>query len=209
MAATGYAIGCIPVANQLASRHGVDDLRDVGDRNPGYWNARQQIGAAASAPIFAGNVAKGALATAIARTTGGPWWVAHIGGGAAMVGHAFPVSAEWRGGRSVLTFVGAAAVYAPRPAAISVGVLGATWRITRRFDAAARVGIAAFPLVQLITEGPRRTAATGALMTFIGLRFHRPDGSWRALSVEGGHVSNPAVDSAEHHPSGTPGSLHG
>jgi glycerol-3-phosphate acyltransferase PlsY len=29
----------------------------------------------------------------------------------------------------------------------------------------------AFPIVQLAVEGPYRTAATGVLMTFIGLRF--------------------------------------
>jgi glycerol-3-phosphate acyltransferase PlsY len=29
----------------------------------------------------------------------------------------------------------------------------------------------AFPIVQLVIEGPYRTAATGVLMTFIGLRF--------------------------------------
>jgi glycerol-3-phosphate acyltransferase PlsY len=29
----------------------------------------------------------------------------------------------------------------------------------------------AFPIVQLAIEGPYRTAASGVLMTFIGLRF--------------------------------------
>ena len=36
---------------------------------------------------------------------------------------------------------------------------------------AARVGIVVFPLAQLVVDGPYRTAATGVLMTFIGLRF--------------------------------------
>jgi glycerol-3-phosphate acyltransferase PlsY len=43
--------------------------------------------------------------------------------------------------------------------------------VLRRFDVAARAGMVAFPLVQLVLEGPVRTAATGALMTFIGVRF--------------------------------------
>jgi glycerol-3-phosphate acyltransferase PlsY len=177
VATAGYAIGAVPVANWVARRHGVGDLRAIGDRNPGYWNAREQIGIRASAPIFAGDVAKGAAATVLARKAGGPWWIAYLGGGAAMVGHAFPALDGWRGGRSVLTFVGAAVVYAPRPAALSVGALGATWVLTRRFDVAARVGIAVFPLVQIAAEGPRRTAATGVLMTFIGLRFATAPGA--------------------------------
>jgi hypothetical protein len=43
----------------------------------------------------------------------GVWGLAYVGCGAAMVGHAFPVFAGFRGGRSILTFVGGAAVFAP------------------------------------------------------------------------------------------------
>ena len=33
------------------------------------------------------------------------------------------------------------------------------------------MGVAVFPVIQLIVEGPYRTAATGVLMTFVGFRF--------------------------------------
>lgn len=170
-ASLSYAIGCLPIANSVARRHGVADLRTIGDHNPGYWNAREQVGIGASAPIFVGDVAKGAVAVALARSVRGPWWVGYVAGGAAMVGHAFPAFDGWRGGRSVLTFVGAATVYAPLPAAVSVAALGATWTATHRFDVAARAGIAAFPFLQCAIEGPKRTAASGVLMSFVGLRF--------------------------------------
>jgi glycerol-3-phosphate acyltransferase PlsY len=88
-----------------------------------------------------------------------------------MVGHAFPVFARFRGGRSILTFAGGAAVYATVPFLLAIAVLLATFAVRRSFAIAARVGFVAFPIVQLIVEGPYRTAATGALMTFIGLRF--------------------------------------
>jgi glycerol-3-phosphate acyltransferase PlsY len=88
-----------------------------------------------------------------------------------MVGHAFPVFAHFKGGRSILTFVGGIAVVAPLPVAISVGVLLVVFVASRSFEMAARVGMAVLPLVQIAVEGPYRTAATGTLMTFIGLRF--------------------------------------
>jgi glycerol-3-phosphate acyltransferase PlsY len=88
-----------------------------------------------------------------------------------MVGHAFPVFARFRGGRSILTFVGGAAVFATVPFLVSIGLLLVTFAIRRSFAVAARVGFVAFPIVQLVIEGPYRTAATGVLMTFIGLRF--------------------------------------
>lgn len=175
IASAGYLIGSIPIANLVARRHGVADLRTVGDRNPGYWNARENIGVRAATPILAGDVVKGvagaAVGAAIGSTTGGPQWSASLGGGAAMVGHAFPAFAHGRGGRSVLTFVGASIVAAPKASAVAISTFGAVWATTGRFDRAARVGVAAFPAIQLAVDGPRRTAVTGVLMTFVGLRF--------------------------------------
>jgi glycerol-3-phosphate acyltransferase PlsY len=169
----GYLIGSIPIANLVAARRARIDLRDVGDRNPGYWNARETLGRRAAVPVFVGDVAKGFVAAGIGALLAPPgvWGLAYVGAGAAMVGHAFPVFARFRGGRSILTFTGGAAVFAPLPFAITIGLLLVVFAVTRSFARAAQVGFFAFPVVQLVIEGPYRTAATGVLMTFIGLRF--------------------------------------
>lgn len=177
-AVVGYLLGSIPVA-ALATRR---DLRVVGDRNPGYWNARETVGRRAAVPVFVGDVAKGAAAAAIglvlARTvdTGDLtaddlWWLGYVGGGAAMVGHAWPVFAGFRGGRSILAFTGTVIVVAPLSAAIAIGACILVSLATRRFAFGARVGVFGFPVVQILVEGPYRTAATGCLMSLIGLRF--------------------------------------
>jgi glycerol-3-phosphate acyltransferase PlsY len=89
-----------------------------------------------------------------------------------MVGHAFPIVAGLRGGRSVLTFIGTMLVAAPLAALVTIVVVFAgTWGVSRRFDRAARVAVAAFPFVQFLIDGARPTALTGVLMTFVGLRF--------------------------------------
>ncbi len=169
----GYLIGSVPIANLVARRRGVSDLRDVGDRNPGFWNARETLGVSAAVPVFVGDVAKGVAAAAVglAIADGGVWGIPVVATGAAMAGHAFPVFARFRGGRSVLTFVGGAAVFAPLAVSLSVGVLLVVFTVTSSFAIAARFGMVALPFVQLVVDGPHRTAATGALMTFIGLRF--------------------------------------
>ena len=169
----GYVIGSIPIANLVARRGGGHDLREVGDRNPGYWNAKEMLGRRAAVPVFVGDVAKGAVAAGIGLALADPgvWGVAYVATGAAMVGHAFPLFAGFRGGRSVLTFVGGAAVYAPWAALVGVGVLVGVLVPTRSFAWAARAAIVAFPIAQLVVDGPYRTAATGVLMTFVGLRF--------------------------------------
>jgi len=169
----GYLVGSIPIANLVAARRARVDLRTVGDRNPGFWNARETLGTRAAIPVFVGDVAKGAIAAlvGVALAAPGLWGLAYVGTGAAMVGHAFPVFARFRGGRSVLAFVGGAAVFAPVPFTITIALLLVVFAVTRSFARAAQVGFVAFPVVQLAIEGPYRTAATGVLMTFIGFRF--------------------------------------
>ena len=169
----GYLIGSIPVANLVAARRASVDLREVGDRNPGFWNARETLGRRAAVPVFVGDSAKGVAAALVGAVLADPgvWGLAYVGCGAAMVGHSFPIFARFRGGRSILTFAGGAAVFATVPFAISIGLLLLTFAVRRSFAVAARVGFVAFPIVQLVVEGPYRTAATGVLMTFIGLRF--------------------------------------
>ena len=168
----GYVVGSVPFAGWVARRRAGLDLRDVGDRNPGYWNAKESLGRRAAVPVFVGDVAKGAVAAGLGvlLAPDGDWWIAYAGGFAVMVGHAWPVFAGFRGGRSVLTFVGAAVVLSPITAAIAVGVLLAVtaWR---GFAWGARAGVFVYPLVQLAVDGPYRTAATGVLMTLIGVRF--------------------------------------
>jgi len=169
----GYLIGSIPIANLVAARRARVDLRDVGDGNPGFWNARETLGRRAAIPVFVGDSLKGVAAALVGAALADPgvWGLAYVGCGAAMVGHAFPVFARFRGGRSILTFAGGAAVFATVPFLLTIALLLITFVITRSFAVSARVGFFAFPVVQIAVEGPYRTAATGVLMTFIGVRF--------------------------------------
>lgn len=168
----GYLLGSLPIAGFTAKRNGVDDLRAVGDGNPGFWNAMEQIGVCAALPVFVGDVAKGLLAATVGAVLAeGEWWLPVVGTAAAMVGHAWPLFARFRGGRSVLTFVGGAIVISPITALVAIAVAGLVWLVTRRFEWAAWVGVFGYPVIQLVVDGPAQTAATGVLMTFIGLRF--------------------------------------
>ena len=165
-----YLLGAIPVANLVAARRGVD-LRDVGDRNPGYWNARAVLGERAALVVLVGDAAKGALAVAIARGLGLDWWAWYVACLSAMIGHAAPLFAGFRGGRAVLAWMGGTLVASPAAGAVAVAWCLLYWAATRRFAVAVRLGVVAFPLCQLVAEGAERTAATGVLMTAIGLRF--------------------------------------
>jgi len=62
-------------------------------------------------------------------------------------------------------------VVAPLTALIAIGVLLIVVAATRSFAWGARAAVFAVPFIQLVVDGPYRTAATGALMTLIGVRF--------------------------------------
>lgn len=178
----GYLLGSIPVAVLVARAHGFDP-RDVGDRNPGFWNVRERLGAGGAAPVFAGDMLKGVLAGLLGLAAGGwyttgPWVVAgpsvlpaYAAVAAAMAGHAWPVIARFRGGRSILTFAGGMAVICPPAFALALVLLAAVAMLTRSFAIGARAGVFALPVLQFAFAPVGHVAATGALMCLIGLRF--------------------------------------
>ena len=163
----GYLLGSIPVALLVAARHGVD-LRRTGDGNPGAWNALEQLGARRAWPAFVGDGAKG-LAAGLVGHALGDVWTAYAAVAAAMLGHAFPLFARLRGGKSVMTFAGGAFALGPLAALVALAACAAL--SLRSFALGARVGVFGFPLAQLAFDGVERVAATGALMTLIGALF--------------------------------------
>jgi glycerol-3-phosphate acyltransferase PlsY len=165
----GYLLGSVPVAPLVARRYGVD-LRRTGDGNPGAWNALEQLGARRAWPSFAGDAAKGALAAAVGLALG-DLWVGYAAVAAAMVGHALPAFARLRGGKSVMTFVGGMVVLAPVAAGLALVACLLVTAATRSFAIGARVGVFGLPLIQLAVDPVSHVAATGALMTIIGLAF--------------------------------------
>jgi glycerol-3-phosphate acyltransferase PlsY len=168
----GYLLGSIPTAVIVGRRRDVD-LRRVGDRNPGWWNAREELGRRAALPVLVVDIAKGSAGAAIGRAVArrGEWWPGYVGGAAAMVGHAWPLFAGFRGGRGVATLGGVAGVVTPPAAAASIVVGVVVGRTSRSAARGIRAGFAVLPAAQVVVEGPRRTAATGALMSLVGLRF--------------------------------------
>lgn len=167
----GYLLGSIPFAVVIGRRRGVD-VRNGGDGNPGYWNAKEQLGRRSAVPVLIGDAAKGALAAGFGELVGGDrWWIAYLAVGAAMIGHAFPLFARFRGGRSVLTFVGGVFVLSPLAAAGAVLVMLCVSAASRRFPWGVRAGVFGYPLLQAVVDPRARVAATGCLMAIIGARF--------------------------------------
>ena len=167
----GYLIGSIPVADAIARRAGAPNLRDVGDKNPGFWNSRTVLSRNQSLTIFVGDLLKGVISVVVAQELSNDWRVWFLGAAAAMIGHAWPMFARFQGGRSVLTWVGAAIVLSPLPAAFCVLMFVLFWAATRDFSHGVKIGVVLYPFAQWYADGVWFAAATSVLMSIIGVRF--------------------------------------
>ncbi|MGZ9101143.1 MAG: glycerol-3-phosphate 1-O-acyltransferase PlsY [Brevundimonas sp.] len=150
-AAGGYLLGSIPFGVILTRLVTGEDVRSIGSGNIGATNVlrtgRKDL-AIATLLLDAG---KGAAAYLIAQALfPGVPAVAAIAGGAAFLGHLFPVWLGFKGGKGVATFFGLLLA-----AAWPLGLLaGATWLITaalfRMSSLAALVAAVAAPVYALL-----------------------------------------------------------
>ena len=149
----------------------VVDLRRAGDRNPGYWNAKELLGRRpARCRSSSATSPKRRSRRRLGRVLGRTWWVGYVGGAAAMIGHAWPVFAGFRGGRSVLCFAGAMLRARPRSRRRS---RSPRVRLVTSGDPALRhsahaSGCSASHSCRPVFEPRAHVAATGALMSSSG-----------------------------------------
>ncbi|HEY1071364.1 glycerol-3-phosphate 1-O-acyltransferase PlsY [Brevundimonas sp.] len=146
----GYLLGSIPFGVVLTRAAGAGDVRNIGSGNIGATNVlrtgRKDL-AIATLVLDAG---KGAIALLIARHLFGSEAAGAIAGGAAFLGHLFPVWLGFKGGKGVATFFGLILA-----ACWPLGLLAAaTWLIVafalRYSSLAALVAAALTPLYALL-----------------------------------------------------------
>ena len=140
-AAAGYAAGLVPsadVAARLASG-GQVDLREHGSGNPGGANAAAVLGPRWGYAVMAADIAKGAIAARVGRRIAGDTGQ-HVAAVAAVVGHCYPVTKQFRGGKGVGCSVGQCLAtlpaYLPIDLAVATAVAAGPWR-QRAFTATA------------------------------------------------------------------------
>jgi glycerol-3-phosphate acyltransferase PlsY len=120
----GYLLGSIPFGLIATRLGGAGDIRKVGSGNIGATNVLRTGRRDLAAITLIGDAGKGAAAVLLARWLFGED-AAALAGGAAFLGHCFPVWLKFRGGKGVATFFGTLIALA-----WPVGLLaGLTWII--------------------------------------------------------------------------------
>lgn len=135
-----YFSGTIPTAIAVARSKGVD-ITTFGSGNPGASNVGRALGTRYFALVMLIDGLKGTVPTALML---GDRHVAYACGAAAVVGHVFPVTRRFRGGKGVAT--GAGVLLAVHPVMMLIAFAG--WLVISRVTKKASLGsIAAVPIV--------------------------------------------------------------
>jgi len=172
--ALAYLIGSIPFSFLVARVFGVRDVRSVGSGNVGATNVLRSAGRPAGAAALGLDVAKGALAVALAgRLAPGQPMLPAVAAAAAVVGHIYPVWLRFRGGKGVATGLGAFAVLEPVAALIALPVFGLTVATTGYASLGSIVGAASLAVLCLVFRGPDAVAIAALLTAVLVVVRHR------------------------------------
>jgi len=128
----GYLLGSIPFGLIATRLGGAGDIRKIGSGNIGATNVLRTGRRDLAAITLVGDGGKGAVAVLLAYVVirqnadaDTAQFAAALAGGAAFLGHLFPVWLKFRGGKGVATFFGTMIALAWWP---PVGLMaGATW----------------------------------------------------------------------------------
>ena len=198
LAVPAYLIGTFPTA-VLVARAGGHDVTTEGSGNPGASNVARIMGWKYGLAVMAIDALKGAIAAGVGLWLAGRG-AAYVLGVLAVLGHTFPVTRGFKGGKGVATAGGMMAVLYP----VIVVVLGVVWFLIARILKLASVGslvvAVLFPIAVAATGRPGwEIGLTTALALVIVLR-HLPN--LRRL-VRGEELRTDATDPEGPDPAGS------
>lgn len=152
-----YLIGSIPTAVWVSRSVFNIDIRDYGSGNAGATNTFRVLGAKWGTFVMMFDMFKGLFAVKLALLL--PYYVMNdfartnfqVGLGLmAVIGHIFPIWADFRGGKGVATLFGLILGISPWTALCCVGVFGLVLYMTRFVSLSSILASLAFPIFILI-----------------------------------------------------------
>jgi glycerol-3-phosphate acyltransferase PlsY len=170
--AGGYLLGSIPFGLVVTRLGGAGDIRQLGSGNIGATNVLRTGRKDLAFLTLLGDGGKGIVAVLLARHFFGET-AAALAGGAAFLGHLFPVWLGFKGGKGVATFFGVMLT-----AAWPVGVMAAiTWlavaALVRLSSLAALTAVALAPLFAFATDQAPPIVVLAAFMAVLVFLRHK------------------------------------
>lgn len=149
-----YVLGSIPTSVWIGKFFYKIDIRQHGSGNAGATNTFRVMGAKAGFAVFAIDMLKGFAAVRLLYLT--DFYIPETGnfvnfqlalGLAAMIGHIFPVFAQFKGGKGVATLTGVVLALHPIATLITFGIFIITLLITKFVSLSSMIAAFTFPFL--------------------------------------------------------------
>lgn len=154
---TGYLLGSIPTAVWLGKLKYNVDVREHGSNNAGATNTFRVLGKKAGTVVLLIDICKGVLAVLLPWIFGVAIWesdmLIHLqltGGIAAVLGHVFPLFANFKGGKGVATSLGIILGIHPLTAAVCLVFFLVVFVTFSYVSLGAIIAAISFPIILIL-----------------------------------------------------------
>jgi len=172
-AVLGYLLGSVPFAVIVSRAFRLADPRSFGSGNPGATNVLRSGNKLAALLTLIGDAAKGWLAMFIAAKIGADETATAGAGLAAFLGHVFPFTLGFRGGKGVATALGVLLGLSGALAGITAGIWLAVVAVTRYSSLAALVAAVTAPFLTWWLLGKADLTVVVAMMCAVLIYRHK------------------------------------
>ncbi|MGL5957814.1 MAG: glycerol-3-phosphate 1-O-acyltransferase PlsY, partial [Phocaeicola sp.] len=148
-----YLLGSIPSAVWIGKYFYKIDVREHGSGNAGTTNVLRILGSKAALPVFGIDIMKGTMAVLLAylipeiQSSPEEFALSKISFGiVSIVGHMYPIFANFRGGKGVATMLGVAVATEPYGAIIAIFIFAFVFMLTRYVSLSSMLAGLSFPV---------------------------------------------------------------
>lgn len=174
-----YLLGSIPSAVWIGKKYYGIDIREHGSKNAGTTNMLRVLGRRAAIPVFVLDFFKGFAAVSLLSLMrydadiSSAWLInlKILAVFVAVLGHIFPIFADFKGGKGVATLVGAVTGIYPQIILLCFAVWGLVFMISHYVSLASMTAGCCFPLFVIIYSSSEWSRNNDISFTFILFAF--------------------------------------
>lgn len=174
-----YVLGSIPSAVWIGKKYYGIDIREHGSKNAGTTNMLRVLGKRAAIPVFILDFFKGFAAVSLFSilrydpNISAAWMInlKILGVFAAVLGHIFPIFANFKGGKGVATLVGAVTGIYPQIVMLCFAAWMLVFLFTHYVSLASMTAGCCFPALVLIYSSSEWSRDNEISFTFILFSF--------------------------------------
>ena len=174
-----YLLGSIPSAVWIGKKYYGIDIREHGSKNAGTTNMLRVLGRRAALPVFALDFLKGFVAVSLLglmrydADISSSWLInlKILAVFAAVIGHIFPIFANFKGGKGVATLVGAVTGIYPMIMLLCFAVWALVFMISHYVSLASMTAGCSFPMFVIIYSSSEWSRTQDVSFSFILFAF--------------------------------------